>query len=115
MFKLGHPRRGQILGSMIAALCASTASAEICTFTQECFEAEACSETAFSMEITDSALITDAETIPVTTGGSETTNVFVGYTASGFHVLTREKQGQARYSNHLFDGILMVNYLGTCE
>ncbi|MEM9583243.1 MAG: hypothetical protein AAGA08_09020 [Pseudomonadota bacterium] len=102
-----------------AILCAAMLSpgiarAEICTFTSECFEGEACAETSFAMEITDGALVTDAETIPVTSGGSDTVNVFVGYTASAFHVLTRQVEGEARYSTHIFDGPLMVNYLGTC-
>ncbi len=91
------------------------ALAETCVFTTECFEGEGCSDTDFSMEIADGALITDAETIPVTSGGSETVNVFVGYTSSAFHVLTRKVGAEARYSTHLFDGPLMVNYLGTCK
>ncbi|MEL6608985.1 MAG: hypothetical protein AAFO93_08745 [Pseudomonadota bacterium] len=90
-------------------------ASETCTFTTECFESEACAETAFEMSIEGDTLITDAETIPVTSGGSATKGVFVGYTASAFHVLTREIDGEARYSTHIFDGMMMVNYLGTCE
>lgn len=96
------------------AICTVPAFAETCTFTKECFEADACSETAFSMEIDGNQMITDAETIPVSTGGSETTRVSVGYSASAFHVLTRENGGEARYSTHIFAGPLMVNYLGSC-
>lgn len=99
----------------IAVVSATTIAAETCTFTIECFEGEACAATQFSMAIEDGQLVTDAETIPVSTGGSATTNVFVGYTSSAFHVLTREKEGAARYSTHIFDGVLMVNYMGTCE
>ncbi|MEM8979213.1 MAG: hypothetical protein AAGD04_07000 [Pseudomonadota bacterium] len=99
---------------LLAALPAAAAAEEICRFTTECFEGEACSETAFDMTIAGDKLITDAETIPVSTGGSATKNVFVGYTASAFHVLTREKEGAARYSTHLFEGLMMVNYMGTC-
>lgn len=104
--------RTVILGSI--ALFPASGLAEICVFTSECFESEACSETEFSVVIEDGRLTTDAETIPVTSGGSETVNVFVGYTASAFHVLTRETDGGARYSTHIFEGPLMVNYLGTC-
>jgi len=99
---------------MVLAVVTAPAVAETCTFTQECFEAEGCSDTAFSMQIDGNEMITDAETIPVSTGGSETTRVSVGYTASAFHVLTRETDGGARYSTHIFDGPLMVNYLGSC-
>lgn len=98
-----------------AMLLPGDALVETCTFTNECFEGETCAETNFTIEITDAALITDAETIPVTSGGSETVNVFVGYTSSAFHVLTREVDAEARYSTHIFDGPLMVNYLGTCS
>jgi len=106
---------GSILKAvMVLAVLSAPAVAEVCNFTQECFEAEGCSETAFSMEIDGNQMITDAETIPVSTGGSETTRVSVGYSASAFHVLTREIGGGARYSTHIFDGPLMVNYLGSC-
>lgn len=96
------------------ALSTAPAFTETCTFTQECFEAEGCSETTFSMEIDGNQMITDAETIPVSNGGSLTTRVSVGYSQSAFHVLTRETGGAARYSTHIFDGPLMVNYLGSC-
>ena len=100
----------------IAALCfAQSAQAELCTFTQECFENESCQETLFEMTIEGDTLVTVYETIPVTTGGSDMVNVFVGYSSSAFHVITREKQGEARYSTHFFDGLMMVNYLGACE
>jgi hypothetical protein len=99
----------------LCLLSATTAYGEICTFTSECFEDESCAETAFSITIDGASLITDAETIPVSKGGSEKLSVFVGYTDSAFHVLTRETTGGARYSTHIFDGPLMVNYLGTCN
>ena len=107
--------RLKILIPLAVMLSAQAAYAEVCTFTQEGFEDEACLETQFEITIEGDTLVTVSETIPVTTGGSDTTSVFVGYSSSAFHVLTREKQGQARYSTHLFEGLLMLNYLGTCE
>ncbi|MEP5761128.1 MAG: hypothetical protein ABJ327_17795 [Litoreibacter sp.] len=108
--------RGKIYGMTIGlALCASPALAEMCSFTLECFEGEACSETAFDIEIEGQTLVTDAETIPVEISGSETLGVFTGNTGSAIHVLTRERHGDARYSTHIFDGPLMVNYLGSCQ
>lgn len=101
--------------SVIATLTAPAAFAETCTFTLECYENETCQETAFEMTVEDDKLITDAETIPVSTGGSATVNVFVGYSPSAFHVLTREIDGAARYSTHMFADITMINYLGTCS
>lgn len=106
---------GQIAVFAATICVGAAAQAETCTFTTECFESEGCSETNFSMAIEGDTLVTDAETIPVTSGGSETKGVFVGYTSSAFHVLTREKGGAARYSTHIFDGMMMVNYMGTCE
>lgn len=107
----------QFLSCLLAAgwLATAASAEETCTFTQECFEGEACTETAFTMTIDGDKLVTDAETISVNTGGSDTVGVFVGYTSSAFHVLTREKNGPARYATHIFDGVMMVNYLGTCE
>ena len=115
MAHVGRLQRGSILGTMIVGLSAGSALAEQCIFTTECFEGDGCSETTFSMSIEGKTLVTDAETIPVSIGGSDTLNVFVGYTESAFHVLTRQKGGDARYSTHIFDGPLMVNYLGTCS
>jgi hypothetical protein len=116
MLSFKHLRRNWCLG-FVATLLLGTGSlaAEQCNFTLECFEGENCSETTFSMQIEGNTLVTDAETIPVSSGGSDKVNVFVGYTPSAFHVLTREKGGAARYSTHIFDGVLMVNYIGTCE
>jgi len=102
---------------IFASLLAMSApvAAETCNFTSECYEDESCAETTFSMEVHPDKLVTDAETIPVGTGGSDTVNVFVGYTANGFHVLTREVNGQARYATHYFEGPIMINYIGTCS
>ena len=104
-----------LMAFLVAVGLSGGAWAETCTFTTECYEAEGCEETNFTMEVQRDKLITDAETIPVGTGGSDTVNVFVGYTASAFHVLTREVDGQARYVTHLFDGPVMVSYLGACQ
>jgi len=105
----------QFLFGLALSGVATMAAAETCVFEIECFENESCQDTNFSIAIEGDTLVTDAETIAVNTGGSETKGVFVGYTASAFHVLTREVGGQARYSTHIFDGMLMVNYMGTCE
>ena len=91
-----------------------------CTFTTECFEGDGCADTQFTAEIvgTDEGgalFITDAETVPLSQGGSPETRVYVGITQSAFHVITHSVEGAARYSTHIYSGPLMVNYLGTCE
>lgn len=104
-----------IICSVCLMVWSAPLAAQTCTFTSECFEAEACGDTSFSMSVENGAMVTDAETIPVSQGGSAETRVFVGVTASAFHVLTAGSDGTARYSTHIFDGPLMVNYLGACD
>ncbi len=114
--KVMNASGGSIFKAVIGlALSAAPALAETCDFTQECFEAEACSETSFSMEIDGDQLIMDAETIMVSTSGFETARISVGSSSSAVHVLTRQTGGEARYSTHIFDGPLMVSYLGSCS
>ena len=103
----------------VALLMASAAFAETCSFTTECFDGDGCAETAFDLEIARDGgavtLVSDAETIAVSQGGSDAVRVFVGVTESGFHLLTHASEGAARYSVHLFEGPLMINYLGQCQ
>ncbi|MEM7470233.1 MAG: hypothetical protein AAF340_02705 [Pseudomonadota bacterium] len=102
---------------LATVLGASPALAETCTFTMECYEGEVCAETNYTLEIDfeNAEIVTTSETIPVNIGGSPTLNVFAGFTQSAFHTLTRAKGGDARYATHLFQGPIMVNYMGTCE
>jgi len=90
-----------------------------CTFTTECFESETCTDSAFNVTIEEkegaTLLVSDTETIPVSVGGSDTVRVYVGVTGSAFHLMSRSADGVARYSTHLYDGPMMVNYLGRCE
>ena len=95
----------------------------LCTFTTECFENEASQETAFTMEYraglggaNEFELVTDAETIAVSVGGSGDVAYLAGMTESGFHVLTVTREtGAARYTNHVASGPFTVSYLGSCE
>ena len=109
---------GAITGILMLASPMSALAAQ-CTFTTECFESEACSETAFTVAIEEkdgkTILVSDAETIPVSVGGSDVARVYVGVTESAFHLMSRAADGTARYSTHLYDGPMMINYLGNCE
>ncbi len=96
-------------------LSAGAVVAETCTFTTECFEAENCSETDFSMIVDRGKILTDAETIPVTRGGSDEVAVYVGFSGSAFHLLTHNANGFARYTTHIFSGPMVVSYLGECS
>lgn len=109
------------------ALCAllsflaapSMAETVKCSFTTECYEAEACSETAFDLSIEDAdgktAIVTDARTIPTSIGGSEAVRIYVGVTDDAFHLISRASGGATRYTTHIYEGPMMVNYLGTCK
>lgn len=107
------------LAGLALLLSASTALAMNCTFTTECFESESCSESAFTVSVEENGgatlLVSDAETIPVSVGGSDDVRIYVGVTESAFHLMSRGSNGIARYSTHLYDGPIMVNYLGNCK
>lgn len=115
MFRSEHVQRGGLSGTLIVLCCTLPAMAEMCTFTTECFEDSACSKTMFEMEIVDSTLVSDAETVPVTRSGSDETAVYSGLTGSAFHVLTQEAENTARYTTHIFGGPLVVSYMGECR
>ncbi|MGR3484665.1 MAG: hypothetical protein ACU0BF_04915 [Paracoccaceae bacterium] len=101
---------------LIAAVLLAQAAAaqETCTFDTRCVEAEACAPTDHVVTIDGERLITPGGTISVTTGGSATVGVFVGYDAAAFHVLTRRREGPARYAQHRFTDIVATTYLGSC-
>ncbi len=102
-----------VLASPVAALAMQ------CTFTTECYESETCNATSFNIALEEkdgkTMLVSDAETIPVSVGGSDATRIYVGVTDSAFHLMSRAADGVARYSTHIYDGPMMVNYLGNCE
>lgn len=109
-----------ILRTAIVMICASSPAMAIdCKFTTECFESEACSDTSYDVSIEENdgktALITVSETVPVSLGGSDVMRVYVGVTDGAFHLLSRAADGTARYTNHLFQGPMVVSYLGKCE
>ena len=107
------------LAALVLWLSPVSALAMECTFTTECFESETCSESAFTVAIEEkdgaTLLVSDAETITASVGGSDTVRIYVGVTDSAFHIMSRAADGVARYSTHLYDGPMMVNYLGNCE
>ncbi|WP_107844274.1 hypothetical protein [Litoreibacter ponti] len=105
--------------AVVAACLATPAYAVNCTFTTECFESEACAETSYEIAIEQDGeatkLVSVAETIPVSRGGSDSARVYVGVTDSAFHLLSRNADGNARYTTHMYQGPMVVSYLGTCE
>lgn len=108
-----------MIGAPLLASPSLASSPLHCNFTTECFESEACSGTAFSLELNEAdeqhTLTSDAETVPVDVDRSDALVLVSGGTDSAFHLMTVGADGTARYSTHIFGGPLMVNYLGTCE
>lgn len=108
-----------IFWAVVFSAWAGAAAAIECSFTTECFEAEACAATQFDATLDQGAqtaqFVTPSETILMSQGGSETVRVYVGVTGSAFHILTRGANGIARYTTHIFEGPLAVSYLGECE
>ncbi len=108
---------------ILIALLPASALAGPCTFTTECFETEACTETEFTLNIesasedTDNARITsDAETISGTIAMPAADGIlFQGSNAAGAHLLTAAPDGAARYSVQYFEGPMVITYHGTCE
>ena len=94
------------------ALSAAPAFAVECTFVTECFDADGCSETAFSLSIEDQGgqvnLVSYAETVPVTRSEVDPGYVYVGVDTAATHLLTRSPGGDARYSVHFYDGTFVV-------
>ena len=98
-------------------------AANMCSFDMECFEGEACQETAFDLQFRagtggphEMEIVTDAETIGVNVGGNGKIAHIAGMNDSGFHVLTVQAgSGAARYSVHLNEGPLAITYHGQCE
>jgi hypothetical protein len=95
------------------------AKTQQCSFTSECFESESCSETSFDLSIEETdgqvSLVSDAETVPVTSSGNDDFRIYVGGNENAHHLLSLGSDGTARYSTHINGGPLMVNYLGTCR
>ena len=110
---------------IIAALMACTARAAYaveCSFTTECFDAEECTETDYSLVIGHDdygipILETISETLRVTAiaGDGENHSTVTATGEGAIHLLTRATGGDARYTVHLTEGPMTISYLGTCK
>lgn len=130
------PAQGRLLSPLLLAaslaVVAAPGRADIaCSFATECLEGEACIDSGFTLTVetaltpgaliaeggfpTDDRIVTDAETIPVTWAASGAALAAFGASASGFHMLSFDAAGAARYSAHLPAAELSLVYLGTCE
>ena len=99
--------------TVLAVLTALPAAAGDCTFTTECFEAEACAQTQFSVTISDDAatLVTDFGDLAVVFAEGP---VLVAQDANATYLLTTLPEG-ARLSTQMTGSPMVVTYLGQCE
>ena len=94
-----------------------------CTFTTECYENEACQETAYELTLTRSDDYQSAEVESVTgTFKTQAYNFqgmssYAGFTDNTLHLISHSANGDARYAVHTGDqnGVSMITYLGTCQ
>lgn len=110
---------------ILMTLPVMTEANTLCRFTIECFEAEACAESAFEMRLSlpetqatvTSRLVaqTDSGSFPgyALRGGPERRQFFFDADTAGY-MLTLSGS-DARLAVHIDDGPLMVNYSGRCE
>ena len=120
----------RILSGICVLLCTATTAASQpygnCTFTQECFEGEACADADFSFDLRIAgeatqhgeplSIITDAETIsvyrPITFDDG---HIMAGQSGGQAVFLSVAPDGKARYATHFNADGFALTYTGTCE
>lgn len=107
---------------LIAAVSAAFADGDdlMCQFETECFEAEACDETAFELNVSKSddgvVLGSIADEVQGQSSMNDRgTELIVAQGLSTLQILTVGTDGTARYTLHLTDGPAVLSYLGSCE
>ncbi len=118
--------RGLALPLVLAALAGPAGAAltlpAACTFSVECFEAEACDETALRLALTRNGT---PDTVRIGSVAEHFTaqrsvtergaTVLQALGPTSAQILSVGPDGTARYSLHLTDGPAALTYLGTCE
>ena len=102
---------------------ANAAAVLTCTFTTECYESEACSETNFELTVSPNDEYSEAQISSLSgdfnakAWNFQAMSTFTGFTSGTLHMISVFKARQARYSVHSGSGddLLMINYTGTCE
>ncbi|MDE9449048.1 hypothetical protein J3R80_01015 [Aliiroseovarius sp. Z3] len=106
-----------ICAAAASSLIALPAFAQTCTFTMECYETEACQDTAFSLtaELDDSKLVTDFGDLTIVGVKSDAPLITVFATGQGAEYLLSRTGDTARFTAHSNEGPTSITYLGTCE
>ncbi len=113
-----------VLAFCLCALPAPVLAAGLdCSFTTECFETEACSDTDYTFSLarttdTDALwqMTTPSETLPAMPYRPEGAGLVIvtGEGAGAAHITALSDDGKARYVTMLHDGPMLVTYHGTC-
>ena len=94
-----------------------------CLYTTECFEAEACQDTAFEMSVVPSDDYASA-TVTSVNGEFKATaynfqgmSSYAGFTSSTLHLISISGRGASRYSVQTGDenGVTVITYQGACK
>ncbi|GAA4229888.1 hypothetical protein GGQ68_001624 [Sagittula marina] len=98
-----------------------------CDFVTECYEAEPCQDTRFSVTLEGQAsgfedvnllvevrMRSDAADVPLMGNRSNGALALAGGIDGVRHMVTTNADGTARYTVHDADGPMMVSYLGSC-
>lgn len=98
-------------------LTASAAQAFPCDFTTECYEAEACTESTFALDVDveAQAISTEFGEITIVAIREQDELISVFGSGTGAEYLLSITPEAARLSTHMNDGPEAIQYLGTCE
>ncbi|WP_322865860.1 hypothetical protein U5922_006430 [Aquicoccus sp. G2-2] len=98
-------------------VAAASAAAVTCTFTKECYEAEACDTSDFHLQVDldDKKISTDYGDLTIVAVKEETKFTVMFATGKGAEYLLSYTPTAARMSSQINDGPQVVTYLGKCE
>lgn len=98
-------------------LLAVPAIAQDCVFETECYEADACQETAFSLtaDLDGERLITDFGDLTIVAAKHSGALTTLFATGDGAEYLLSRNGDTARFTAHANDGPTVISYLGTCK
>ncbi len=88
-----------------------------CTFTTECFEADACTEANFAAEVAveNERISTEFGDLTIVAVKRTPANLTLFATGDGAEYLLSVTPQAARLTTHANEGPMVISYLGTCE
>ena len=98
-------------------LAGSAAQAFPCDFTTECQEAEACTESAFALDVDveAQAMSTQSGEITIVAIREQDALISIFGSGAGAEYMLSVTPEAARLSTHMNDGPRAIQHLGTCE